>query len=51
MHRPLKETGAFMTPGSCFGQEYSCRIGYACDRQELVEGLAKVSEYLGRFQS
>ena len=45
----LKETGAFMTPGSCFEQEYSCRIGYACDKQELVDGLAKVSEYLKKF--
>ncbi|GHU87102.1 aminotransferase [Spirochaetia bacterium] len=45
----LKETGAFMTPGSCFEQEYSCRIGYACDKQELVSGLAMVSEYLKKF--
>ncbi|MDR0877394.1 MAG: aminotransferase [Treponema sp.] len=45
----LKETGALLTPGSCFEQEYSCRIGYACDKQELVDGLAAVSEYLKQF--
>ncbi len=39
-------TGAFVTPGDCFEEPRSMRIGYACDRQELEQGLAAVSAYL-----
>ncbi len=39
-------TGAFVTPGDCFEQPKSIRIGYACDTQELKDGLAAVSEFL-----
>lgn len=40
------QTGAFVTPGDCFEQPKSLRIGYACDTQELKDGLKAVSEYL-----
>ena len=42
--RLLAETGAFLTPGSCFDEEHCFRIGYACSKEELKEGLAKLSE-------
>ena len=40
------KTGAFVTPGICFEQEHSMRIGYACDRQELKNGLNAISDYI-----
>ena len=40
------KTGAFVTPGDCFEQPKSIRIGYACDRQTLTDGLKAISEYL-----
>ena len=44
--RLLAETGAFVTPGDCFGEEHSMRIGYACDAQVLKDGLAAISRFL-----
>lgn len=44
--RLLAETGAFLTPGSCFDEEHCFRIGYACSKEELKEGLAKLSEFV-----
>ena len=44
--RLLAETGAFLTPGSCFDEEHCFRIGYACGKEELKEGLAKLSEFV-----
>lgn len=43
--RLLAETGAFLTPGSCFDEEHCFRIGYACNKAELEAGLAKLSEF------
>ena len=40
------ETGAFVTPGACFGEEKCMRIGYANDRETLENGLAAVSAFL-----
>lgn len=40
------KTGAFVTPGECFEQPKSMRIGYACDKGTLQAGLKAVSEYL-----
>ena len=40
------KTGAFVTPGDCFEQPHSFRVGYACSKQELISGLAAVTEYL-----
>lgn len=41
-----KQTGAFVTPGDCFEQPRSMRIGYACDTEILRNGLRAVSEYI-----
>lgn len=41
-----KQTGAFVTPGDCFEEPKSMRIGYACDTETLRAGLAAVSEYI-----
>lgn len=41
-----RETGAFVTPGDCFEQPYSMRIGYACNAGELKRGLQAISRYL-----
>ena len=41
-------TGAFVTPGDCFEQPRSMRIGYACDRETLEKGLEAVSTYIAQ---
>ena len=41
-----KATGAFVTPGDCFEQPRSMRIGYACDTETLKNGLAAISEFI-----
>lgn len=40
------QTGAFVTPGDCFAEPYSMRIGYAYGKYALVQGLKAVSEYM-----
>ena len=40
-----KKTGAFVTPGDCFGEPKCFRIGYACGEETLKNGLRAVSEY------
>ena len=37
-------TGSFVTPGDCFEQPHSMRIGYACDAQTLKDGLAALAD-------
>ena len=44
--RMYYETGAFVTPGDCFEQPKSMRIGYASDPETLRDGLAAVSAFL-----
>ncbi len=44
--RMYRETGAFVTPGDCFEQPHSVRIGYASDTQVLKDGLAAFSAFL-----
>ena len=44
--RMYERTGAFVTPGDCFGEPRSMRVGYACARAELEGGLAAVSAFL-----
>ena len=46
INNPNNPTGAFVTPGDCFEQARSFRIGYACDTEELKAGLAAISEYI-----
>lgn len=41
-----QKTGAFVTPGDCFCEPQSMRIGYACDRETLEKGLAAIQAYL-----
>lgn len=41
-----QKTGAFVTPGDCFGEPKSMRIGYACDREELRKGLEAIGAFL-----
>ena len=41
-----KKTGAFVTPGDCFEVPHSMRIGYAYGKQDLIDGLKAVSEYI-----
>ena len=41
-----RETGAFVTPGDCFEVPHSMRIGYAYGRQDLIDGLNAISEYI-----
>ena len=43
--RLYHETGAFVTPGDCFEQPHSMRIGYACDRKTLTDGLAALAAF------
>lgn len=43
------ETGAFVTPGDCFEQPHSMRIGYACGKEELIHGLEAVSEFITKI--
>jgi len=38
--------GAFVVPGSAFGEEYAFRLSYACPSDVLEGGLAGVSAYL-----
>lgn len=40
------QTGAFVTPGDCFEEPFSMRIGYAADTETLKQGLAAVSEFI-----
>lgn len=44
--RMYKQTGAFVTPGDCFEQPRSVRIGYASDTGVLRDGLAAFSAFL-----
>ncbi len=46
----LEQTGALVTPGDCFGEPKSLRVGYACDKDELVAGLHAFSTYLRRLE-
>lgn len=43
--RLYEETGAFVTPGDCFEQPHSMRIGYACAGRVLREGLAALGDF------
>ena len=43
--RLYHETGSFVTPGECFEQPHSMRIGYACDAQTLKDGLATLADF------
>ncbi len=44
--RMYHETGAFVTPGDCFEEPRSMRIGYASDTGVLKQGLAAISRFI-----
>lgn len=44
----LEKTGVMFTPGSALDSEGYVRIGYANNRDVLVEGLARTSDFLRR---
>lgn len=44
--RMYYETGAFVTPGECFEEEHSIRIGYANDPEILKDGLRAISRFI-----
>lgn len=44
--RMYHETGAFVTPGECFEEEHSMRIGYANDPEILRDGLKAISQFI-----
>ncbi len=46
-----QQTGAFVTPGDCFGRPHSMRIGYACAKETLEQGLAAISSFLREIKS
>lgn len=45
------ETGAFVTPGECFEEEHSMRIGYANDPEILKNGLQAISQFIRILES
>ncbi len=48
--RMYREVGTFVTPGDCFAEPHSMRIGYASDTQELRDGLAAMSRFLRKLE-
>lgn len=49
--RMYDECGAFVTPGDCFEQPKSFRLGYACDAGTLRDGLAACSGFLRKLEA
>lgn len=49
--RMYHESGAFVTPGDCFEQPQSFRLGYACDVQILRDGLAACSRFFRKLEA
>ena len=48
--RMYHEAGTFVTPGDCFEEKHSMRIGYASDMQVLKDGLAAMSRFLRKLE-
>ncbi len=48
--RMYEETGAFVTPGDCFDEPKSFRIGYASDTDTLRDGLAAMGEFITKLE-
>ncbi len=44
----VEQEGVLLTPGSAMDMEGYLRIGYAGNREELIDGLPKISAYLHR---
>ena len=48
--RMYDTTGAFVTPGDCFEQAHSMRVGYACDPNTLIAGLKAMGEFIVQLE-
>ncbi|RLI20405.1 aminotransferase [Candidatus Bathyarchaeota archaeon] len=48
--RLLREKGALLVPGSCFGLEGYFRIGYGCKTETLIEGLSRLKDFLNNYR-
>ncbi len=44
-------TGAFVTPGDCFEQANCMRIGYACEKQVLADGLRAIDAFIKQLEA
>ena len=44
----VQNTGVMLTPGDAFDMAGYARIGFANDRETLVAGLEKLSDYLAQ---
>lgn len=44
-----KQNGVFLTPGFCFELEHCVRIGYACDKKLLINGLDSLADYVNNL--
>lgn len=42
----LREKQVAVVPGSAFGNDQAIRISYACDEDELAEGLTRLTDFL-----
>lgn len=49
--RMYDSCGTFVTPGDCFDEPRSMRIGYAADRATLKKGLQAMSTFLGSLEA
>ena len=49
--RMYDSCGTFVTPGDCFDEPRSMRIGYAADRDTLKKGLQAMSTFLGSLEA
>ncbi len=43
----LEAAGVALVPGEAFGDDRHVRISFACSRQALEEGMARIEEALG----
>lgn len=46
----FEDTGVLVVPGKAFGMEGCFRIGYAFDKEHLITGLKKISEYMDKLK-
>lgn len=47
----LQEYGVLLVPGNRFDRDGYVRLGYACEKETLIKGLEKLSQFLRRFDT
>ncbi|MDW8751089.1 aminotransferase [Streptococcus suis] len=47
----LQEHGVLLVPGNRFDRDGYVRLGYACEKETLIKGLEKLSQFLRRFEN